>query len=142
MDLAEGGGGGGLQIEIAEATAPIGAKFRHHPPLDESGAHRRRLGLQLLQFGCVFGRHHIGDGGDELRHLHDRALQPPKRLGEGLGIAGITPLPPEDSRAGDARRHPADIDADPRIARGTGGEAVRFGIAVGHALFPADEPPM
>ena len=132
MHLAEGGGGGGLQVEGAEAALPVEAELGHHAPLDEGGPHGRRLRLQLLQFGGVFRRHEIRDGGEELRHLHDRTLQAAEHLRQGGRVAGLLPLEAEQARAGDARGDAADIGADARIARGAGGEAVGFAVVVGH----------
>ena len=48
MDLAEGGGGGGPEIEGAEPFLPIGSELGHHPALDEGRSHGRRVGLQFL----------------------------------------------------------------------------------------------
>ena len=120
VNLAERGCRRWLEIKLAEALAPAGAEFRHHPPLDEGRAHRRRLRLQLLQFGGVFRRHDIGDGGDELRHLHDRTLETAERRGELGGILGAVEIETEDAGAGDPRRDPSDIGADPGVARRAG----------------------
>jgi hypothetical protein len=132
MHLPERGGGGRFQVEPPEPRLPVGAEFGLHPPLDEGRAHRRGVALQFLKFGCVFGRDHVRDRGEQLRHLHDRALQPAQRLGHGGRIAGALSLAPEQPRAGHPGRDAPDIRADPGVTGRARGQAVRFGIDIGH----------
>ena len=42
----------------------------------------RRVGLKLGQFLGEFGREQIGDGGEHLRHLHQRTLEPAQGRGK------------------------------------------------------------
>ena len=79
MHLPERCGGGGMMLEAGEFLLPVGAELGAHAALDEGPAHGRRLALQLHQFGGVFGRQGIGNGGHELGHLHDRPLEAAKR---------------------------------------------------------------
>ena len=132
MHLAERGGRRGLMLEALELALPVGAELGLHAALDEGPAHRRRLALQLGELLDVFRRQRLGDGGEQLRHLHDRALQPAERRGEFRRVPGAVEIDPEEARAGDPRRHAADIGADPGVAPGAGGEAVFFGV--GHEL--------
>ena len=44
--------------------------------------------LELLQLGGVFGRQQVGDGGEQLRDLHHRALQAAERLRQGRRVGG------------------------------------------------------
>src|SRR6202043_516454 len=66
-------------------------------------------------------RHQLGD-------LHQRPLEPAERRGQRTRVAGAIGLAAEEPPAGVARRHAANIGADPRIARGAGGEAVLFAV--------------
>ena len=81
MHLAERGRGRRLVLEACEAALPVGPKLRRHAPAHERPAHRRRLALKLTKLGGIFGRQRLGNGGEELRHLHDRAFEPAKRRG-------------------------------------------------------------
>ncbi len=78
VHLTERGGGGRLVLEFGEFRLPIGTKLRAHSPFDEGPAHRRRFALQLGELGDIFLRQRVRDGGQKLRHLHDRAFQPAK----------------------------------------------------------------
>ena len=121
VDLAERGGGGGFEIKFAEAVAPPRAKLGLHPTLDESGAHGRRFRLQLLQFGSVFRRDGLGYGGEELRHFHDRALEPAQCLRERCGVfrTRLT-LCTKQTRSGDTRGNGPHIGAHTGIPGGAG----------------------
>jgi hypothetical protein len=107
-------------------------ELRGHAALDEGPAHGRRLALQLHQLGGVFRRQRIGDGGHQLGHLHDRPFEAAERRRELDGVLAAVEREPEQPRPGNARRDPAHIGADARIASGAGGEAI--GFAVGHEL--------
>ena len=89
VDLPQGRGGGGIEIEGAEPAAPLRPEFRLHAPFHERRAHGRRLALQLLQFGRIFGRDEIRDGGEQLRHLHDRPFQAAERLRQHRRVRGV-----------------------------------------------------
>ena len=132
VHLSERGRGRGLEVEGAEAGVPVRAELGLHAPLDEGGAHRRRVGLELLQLGRVFRRQQVRHGGEQLRHLHDRALQAAERLGERVGARQVLALEPEEARAGEARRDAAHVDPDAGVARGAGGEAVGLVVDGGH----------
>ena len=126
MNLAERSGGGRVMFEFFEARLPVGAKFGAHAALDESPAHRRRLALQLHQFAGVFGRHRVGNGGEQLRHLHDRAFQAAERGRQRQRVTGAIRLGAEKTLAGHAGGNAADFGADFGVALGAGGEAVFF----------------
>ena len=82
--------------------------------------------LQLRQLPRIFGRQRVGNGRQQLRHLHDRPLEAAQRLRQGCGVAGSVALHAEKALAGHARRHRADIGADAHIARGPRREPVLF----------------
>ena len=134
VNLSEGSGRRRLEVEGAEPGLPVRTEFRLHPALDEGSAHRRRLGLQLLEFGGIFRRNDVRDGGEQLRHLHDRPLQPSESLRQRCGIRCALPFAAHKPRAGHARGDPADIRADAGIACRARGETVCFAIAVVHPL--------
>ena len=131
MHLAERCRRGRMMLEVGEFLLPVRPELGDHTPLHERPAHRRRLALQLAQLFDIFRRQRIRDGGHELRHLHDRSLEAAERRGKLHGVAAAVEGKAEEPRPGDPCRHAAHIGADPRIAGGTGGEAVAFGI--GHA---------
>ena len=117
-------------LEFGEFRLPVGAKFRPHAPLHERPAHRRRLALQLGEFGDIFLRQRIGNGGEKLRHLHDRALQPAERRRKLGGILGAVEIEAEKTSAGDACRHSADVGSHARIAPRARRKAVCLGIVM------------
>ena len=80
----------------------------------------------------VFGRQRVRDGGHELGHLHDRALEAAERGRELHRALAAVEIVAEQAGTGDAGRHAADIGADPRIARRAGGESVGFAIGRAH----------
>ena len=118
VHLAERGRRRGLRVEALKARHPVGAQLDGHAPLGEGGAHGRRRRLQLRQLARVLGRQRLGDGGQELRHLHQRALEAAESGGEVGRGAGSVVLAPEQALAGDARRDRADVGADAHVARG------------------------
>ena len=128
VHLAERRRRGRMMLKTCKPLLPVGAELRHHAALDEGPAHGRRVALQLLQFGGVFRRQQIGNGRHQLGDLHQRAFEPPQRRRQRARVAGAIRLATEEPPAGIARRHAADIGADPRIARGAGGEAVLFAV--------------
>ena len=121
-----------MMFEALEFGFPVRAQLGVHSALDESPAHRRRLALQLGQLRGVFRRQRVGDGGEQLRHLHDRALQAAERGGEPDGVGGAILRHAEQPRARHARRDAADLGADIGVALGAGGEAVLFAVGGGH----------
>ena len=124
MHLAERGGGGRLEVEFGKTFAPVQAKLRDHPAADEARAHRRRLRLQADEFVGVVGRQRVGDGGQDLRHLHQRPLHGAQRRGEGARVV----VPPASLQAVDAdpgRERPG-ADAESGVALRAGGKAVGF----------------
>ncbi len=126
--LPERRGGRRLVFELREFRLPVGTKFRNHAPFDKGPAHRRRLALQLGEFGGVFRGQRVGDGGQKLRHLHDRALQPAERCRELRGILAAIEIEAKKARSGHPRGDAADIGSNARIAAGAGGKTVGFGI--------------
>ena len=130
MHLAERGGRGGMMLEACELLLPVRPKLGLHAALDEGPAHRRRLALQLGQLGDVFRRQRLRNGGEKLRHLHDRAFQAAQRRGKFGGVLGAVEVHAEEARARHPRRDAADVRADAGVAAGAGGEAVSF--LVGH----------
>ena len=128
MHLAQRSGRGGAVLEVLEFLFPIGAEFRVHAALDEGPAHGRGFALQLLQFGGVFRRQQIRDGRHELGDLHQRPFETAERGGERRRLPSAIRTGAEKPGAGKARRHAAHSRANPRIARGAGGEAVLFAV--------------
>ena len=59
---------------------PVRPQLGDHAPPHERLAHRRRVALQLGELGRILGGQGVGDGGDQLRDLHQRALEPAQRL--------------------------------------------------------------
>ena len=141
MHLAERGRRGRMMLEARDLALPVGPELRHHAPLDETPAHGGRLALQLGELGGVFGRQRIRDGGDELRHFHDRALEAAERGRKLDGALAAVEIHAEEARAGETRRHPAHIGADPRIAGGAGGKAIGFAIGHRQPYGPASRAP-
>ena len=74
-------------FEARKAAFPIGPQLSRHAPAHEGPPHGRRLALQLTELGGILCRQRLGDGGEELRHFHDRALEPAKCRGKGRGLA-------------------------------------------------------
>src|SRR3546814_4466471 len=79
VHLAERGGGRRLVLEGLEPRLPAGAELAAHTALHEGPAHRRRVGLELAQFLGVLARQGIGNGGEDLRRLHQRPLEAAER---------------------------------------------------------------
>ncbi len=113
-------------LEACEFALPVGAELGRHAPPHEGPAHRRGLALELAKLGGIFGRKRLGDGGEKLRHLHDRALQPAERRGKRGGILVALGIEPEQAAAGDARGDAPDIGADRGVAHGARAEPVLF----------------
>ncbi len=104
VHLAEGGGGRRRIVEFGEFRAPVAPKLR----------------LQRGEFGCVFGRDGVGNGGEKLGDLHQRPFQPAKHRRQFLRVAiAIAPAANEPG-ARDTGRKAADL----RIAPDTCGKPV------------------
>ena len=127
MHLAEGRGAGGDVLEALEAALPVGAELALHAAAHEGPAHRRRVGLQLDQLADIFLRQRLGDRREELRHLHQRALDAAERRLQIGGMALAIDRDAEIALAGEARREAAHRAADPRITAHPPGEAVLVG---------------
>ena len=138
VDLAEGGGVRGLVGEAGELCLPPWPELGAHAALDEGPAHGRSLGLQLTEFGGVFGRQEIRDRGDELRDLHQRALGLAEGGGERFGGALVPLVAAEKGLGREGEARTGEVCADLRGARYAAREAVAFGIVrpgrfIGHA---------
>ena len=128
MHLAERRGGRGLEIEIGETLAPIRPKLGLHAAAHERRAHRRRLRLELRQFGGEIRRHRVGDGRQHLRDLHQRALHRAQggseRLGVRLAPASAQPI---DADPGGER---AGVDAEARVASSPRAQPIGFVVMI------------
>ena len=126
MDLTERSGGGRMQVERTEALAPVAAELGHHAALDEGRAHRRGMRLELAQLVGIFWRQHVGNGGEQLRHLHDRSFQAAQCGGQGRRVLRIAAagIPAHKPRAGDPGRDAAHIGTHAGITRSARREAV------------------
>jgi hypothetical protein len=134
MHLAERRGGGGLEVEIGEALAPVRSELGPHATTYESRPHRRRLRLQPHQFGGEIRRQCVGDRRQHLRDFHQRALHRAQCRCERLGVRRPSaPAQPVDS---DPRRERAGVDAEAGIARRARGQAVGF-VVVSQKGLPA-----
>jgi len=72
------------------------------------------IGLQLSEFGRILRRQCVRDGGQELRHLHQRALQPAQYGAQILGMRGPVGLDAEHALTRHARRYAAHCSRSPR----------------------------
>ena len=118
-------------LEPLELGLPARAKFGPHTALDESPAHGRRFGLKLLKFGSVLGRHSIGNGGNELRHLHQRTFETAQSLRQRFGIRRVDFRSAEQSPPRHGRGNTAHRCTDTGIPAQAASEAVTFGIVAG-----------
>jgi hypothetical protein len=121
-----------MMLEALEFPFPAGAQLRLHAALDEGPAHGRRLTLQFDQLVDVFRRQRVGNGGEELRHLHDRALQAAERRGQFQSVGGAVERHAEKARPRHARCRAAKPGAHIGIAPRAGREAVFFAVGGGH----------
>ena len=128
MHLPERGSRRRVMLELRELLLPVGAELGAHAPLDEGPAHGRRLALQLDQLVGIFRRQRIGDGGEQLRHLHDRAFQPAERRRKFERVGGAIERHAEKARAGKSRGGAAQLRADFGVAPGARGEAILFTV--------------
>ena len=105
-----------LARKTLDLALPVGAKFCNHAAAREQPSHGRRIRLKAGQLVGIFRRQGVGDGGQDLRHLHDRALQPAKCVAKIGGMFGPVDLEPEIPLAGHARGKPGHRRRHPRIA--------------------------
>ncbi len=124
MHLPERGRRGGLEIEVGEPLAPVRPEFGLHAAAHEGRPHRRRLRLQPHQLAREVRGQRVRDGRQHLRDLHHRALQRAQRRRQRLGVR--LPRPAAQSVDADARGKRARIDAESRIARRAGAQAIGF----------------
>src|SRR5262245_46698911 len=103
MHLAEGSGSSRMMIEFRKFRLPIGPEFRAHATSDKSPSHGRCRALQLDQLIGIFGRERIGNGGEQLRHLHDRTFQATQRGGKLERIRRTVERYAKKPRAGKTR---------------------------------------
>ncbi len=104
------------------ARSPCGGARRLQPIA-------RRVRLQFGELGRVFRRQRVGHGGEELRDLHQRALQPAEDGAQILRMRGAVGADAEDARTGDAGRDAADrargAREPPDLAEQAGAIAIR-----------------
>ena len=135
MDLAERGGGGGVELELGEPVAPARPELGGHAPAHERPAHRRRLRLQLRELGGVLLGQRLGDRREQLGDLHQRPLEAAERRPQLLGVGGAVDRDAEEARAGEPRREAAHRAGDLGVAPHPPAERVLrpAARAVGHA---------
>ena len=133
VHLTERRGGRGLQIEFSETLAPVRPKLGLHAPAHERGAHRRRLRLELRQLFGEISRHGVRNGGQHLRHLHERALHRAQGGCERLRVRlAPTPAQPIDA---DPRGERAGVDAEARVAGRPRAQPIGFVVLI-QTKFP------
>jgi hypothetical protein len=118
-----------MMLEAFEFLLPVGAELGLHPAFDEGPAHWRRLALQLGELVDVFGRQRFRNGSEQLRHLHDRALEATERRSKFSCILGTIKIETKKPRACHPGRHATNIGADAGVARRASCEAVSFFIS-------------
>ena len=124
MHLAQRGGAGGGVLEGLEAALPVRAEFALHATAHKRPAHRRRIGLQLDQLADIFFGERLGDRREELRHLHQGALDAAERRTKIGGVALAVDRHPQIAFAGEARAESGHRAANPRVAAHPAGETV------------------
>ena len=136
MHLAQRGGARRFVLEALEALLPILAELARHAALDERPAHRRRVRLQRGELARVFLRQRVGDGGEKLRHLHQRTFDAAERARQLGRMFRPVDLDAEIALAGEARGKAAHRGRDPRIAP----DAAREAVVVGHGSLFSPTP--
>ena len=124
MDLAERGGGRGLEREFPEPGAPVGPELGRHAAAHERCAHGRCCGLQLGELGGILLGQGFGDGREQLGDLHQGSLQPAERGAQLLGVLRPVDLDAEETLAGHARGEPAHGPGHPGVAPHPAGERI------------------
>ena len=126
VHLAERGRRRRLALERREALLPVRPEFGLHAAAHEGPAHRRRVRLQLREFGRIFRRHEIGHRREDLPNLHQRPLEAAERAGEIRRVLLLVERGAEQPRRSDLRRNASDIHADAGITGQAAGETVAF----------------
>ena len=126
MDLSQRGGERGLLLELGELRLPVGSQLARHAPAHEGPAHRRCVGLQLRQLARIFGRQGIGNGGDELGGLHQRALQATQRRLQVRRMLVAIEREAEIALPRQLGGQPTDRGADPGVAAQPAAEGIAF----------------
>src|SRR5262245_50644850 len=90
------------------------------------------MALKLTELRGIFGRQRFGDRGEELRHLHDRALQAAERGGKRRGVPVAFGIEAEEPPCHDPGRDRADVGADPPIADRAGAKPVLLLVGLVH----------
>jgi hypothetical protein len=108
VHLAKACRGGSRLAEGGKVAVPVWTQFAAHAPAHECGPHRRCVGLKLREFGRVLIRQGVRNGREELRHLHQRALEPAEDCPEVLGMGRAVGLDAEHTLARIARRDAPD----------------------------------
>ena len=89
MHLAERGRGRGLAGRRSRsAPRQSGAELGQHAPRHEGRAHRRRLGLQLLQLGGIFGRQQVRMVASSCATFMIGPLRPPSAAASAAAFGG------------------------------------------------------
>src|SRR5487761_2404508 len=96
--------------EAAAAASWLNVAKRDSQFGPSSAAMRRRTKGQPIggEFESVFGGEHVRDGGQELRHLHQRAFQSTQDGAQVFRMRGAVGLDAEHALAGQARGDAAD----------------------------------
>ena len=81
------------------------------------------MALQLGELLGIFRGQQIGDGGHELRHLHQRTLERAERVAKQLRLRLEVALRRHQAAGGDTGNRRSHAGADAGIARQLAGEA-------------------
>ena len=142
MDLAQGGGERGLLVELRELRLPVGPELGRHAAAHEGPAHGRGVGLQLRQLARIFRRQRVGDGGDELRRLHQRPLEAAQRRPEVRRMLVAVEAPAEVALPRQLDRQAAHRAADPGVAAEPAAEGIAFVLMPGSFSFHRSSLPI
>ena len=115
MHLAERRGERGLLVEAGEPRLPVRPELGRHATTHKGPAHRWRVGLQLGELAGIFRRQRVGNGGEQLRCLHQRAFQAAKSAAQFRRVFVAVEVPAEVALAGEPRGQPTDRGADPGV---------------------------
>src|SRR5690606_17625230 len=98
---------GRFTLKAIEALLPTGTEFSTHPPSHEGPAHGRSIGLKLTQLLRILARQGIGNGGKNLRGVHQRPLEATEsRLQRGGMSPAIDPASENPSSRQLGRKQP------------------------------------
>jgi len=126
MDLAQRGGECGFLLELRELRLPVGSELGRHAAAHEGPAHGRCVGLQLRQLAGIFRRQRVGDGGDELRRLHQRPLQAAQRRPEVRRMLVAVEAPAEIALPRQLHRQATHRAADAGVPTKPAAEGIAF----------------